>query len=278
MEAPRSPHHYVGSNNMMEFNCFFQNSLINIGIDGSFPFNHTLGDKIARRLEDIAMAPLSLPCAYCGTTEIDRTGGHVISKNLYPDSLPNAKRIIVPECKECKALWEDAEPHFRNIMIAIWNPEKIAKDSRYESMKRSLVQCDGVRRFREFTDQLVSVNTPEGDREMIYPAKDSRCNLILRRIVRGLCYHHGFGSAISDARVLCDVMRFRVSEEFQPEFTWHEISPNFFRYGYAIIRDDQFHSVWLLQFSTHNKSFYGAISTSETGFPNRMSPNSAIDG
>lgn len=211
------------------------------------------------------MAIRSFPCAYCGTTEIERTKGHVIPKSLYPDSLSSAKRITIPECTECKALWEDAEPHFRNIMIAIWHPEQIVKDSRYLSMQRSLEKCDGVRRFLDFTKLLVPARTPDGDREMIYPAKDPRINLILRRIVRGLCHYHELGSAISDIRVFCDVMRFKVPEAFQPEFRWHEIAPDFCRYGYAIIRDDTLHSFWLLQFSKHIE-FFGTISTSETCF------------
>ena len=59
----------------------------------------------------------------------------MIPQSIYPDSLPDAQRITVPECLDCKALWEDAEPHFRNIMIAIWDPEMIVKDNRYASMK-----------------------------------------------------------------------------------------------------------------------------------------------
>ncbi|MCJ7600806.1 MAG: hypothetical protein MUO63_04785 [Desulfobulbaceae bacterium] len=149
-------------------------------------------------------------------------------------------------------------------MIAIWDPEVIVKDSRYQSMQRSLKKCDGVRRFRDFTDQLVSVHTRTGEREKIYPAKDPRCNLILRRIVRGLCHHHGFGSTISDARVLCDVMLYLVPEAFQSEFTWHEIAPEFCRYGYKMICDESLHSFWLLRFSRHIE-FFGTISMSEAG-------------
>ncbi len=189
----------------------------------------------------------------------------MVPRSLYPDTLPQAQRITVPECTDCKALWEDAEPHFRNIMIAIWNPDRIVKDIRYESMRRSLLKCDGARRLRDFTDRLVSVDTPNGEREMIYPAKDRRFNLILRRIVRGLCYFHGLDSAIGDARVLCDVMRFRVPKAFQPDFTWNEIAPDFCRYGYTIVGDDNLHSFWLIRFSKHIE-FFGAIAARESDF------------
>jgi hypothetical protein len=61
-------------------------------------------------------------------------------------------------------LWVDAEPHFRNIIIAIWDPEQAVMDNRYESMARSLLKCDGPRRFREFVEQIVPVDTPDGQR------------------------------------------------------------------------------------------------------------------
>ncbi len=202
------------------------------------------------------------PCAYCGTTEKKRTKGHVIPKSLYPASLPDVQRITVPECLDCKALWEDAEPHFRNIMIAIWDPETIVEDGRWRKMQRSMWKCDGPRRYEDFIDLLVEENTAKGKRHAIYPDKEPRHNLILRRIVRGLCHDHGLGSAIADSRVWCAVMRYRVPEAFQSEIIWHELSPGFCRYGYTISDDERFHSFWLLQFASHI-GFVGAIAAGE---------------
>jgi hypothetical protein len=218
-----------------------------------------------RSLEASAVKQRDRPCAYCGTTEIERTKGHVIPKSLYPDSLPNAQRITVPECMDCKALWEDAEPQFRNTMVAIWDPETVVEDSRWRKMQRSMSKCDGPRRYRDFIDLLVAQNTPKGKRHAIYPAKDPQCNLILRRIVRGLCHHHGLGSAIADSRVWCDVMQFSVPEAFRSEITWHELSPGFCTYGYTVLGDERFHSFWLIRFSNHAKSFCGAIAAGEAG-------------
>jgi len=207
------------------------------------------------------------PCAYCGTSLTRRTKGHVIPRSLYPDSLPGAKRITVPECTDCKRLWEDAEPQFRNIMIAIWDPDEIVRDSRFDSMRRGfLLQCDGDRRLEDFAERVASVDTPLGQRKMIFPAKDPQFNLVLRRIVRGLCHFHELDSPVTDNRVLCDVMEFEVPEAFQPEFAWHEISLDFCRYGYTIVRSGTLHSFWLIQFSKHIE-FFGAISASQSGFP-----------
>jgi hypothetical protein len=81
-------------------------------------------------------------------------------------------------------------------------------------------------------------------------------------MVRGLCHYHGCGTAIPDVRLVCDVMRFKVPETIQPEFTWHQIAPDFCRYGYTIVGDENLHSFWLIQFSKHIE-FFGAISASD---------------
>lgn len=189
------------------------------------------------------------PCAYCGKVG-SSTKGHVISENLYFESLRSAKRIKVPECLECKKIWEDAEPHFRNVMTTIWNPDQIEKDDRYEKMLRSMKKCDGKRRYDDLIQQIMPGSTPNSQ-DVIYPGRDPRCNLILRKIVRGLVHEHKLGTAIADDKVICDVMRFSVPDAFKHEFTWHEISSDFFRYGYATIQDQGIHSFWLLKFSRH---------------------------
>ena len=194
------------------------------------------------------MAYRNRPCAYCGTTTVGRTKGHVIPSSLYPNS-PEIQRITVPECTDCKALWEDAEPHFRNMMIATWDPEKVVADSRLESMLRSFSYIDGPKRINDLAETLVSVATPNGQRHMIYPAKDPRCNLILRRIIRGLCYSHDVDAAIADARVWCDVLRHRVPEALESDFKWHEVATTFVSYSYIIIDDEKLHSLWRLRFS-----------------------------
>ena len=172
------------------------------------------------------------PCAYCGSSKSPCTKGHVIPKNLYP---AETKAITVPECKECKAIWEDAEPHFRNIMMAIRDPEKVIKDDHFARMQRSFKKCDGPRRLKELLDLIVPASPPNQEREMLYPAENSAFNLILRRIVRGLCHVEKLGSPVADNRVRCDVIKCDVPEAFKPEFTWREIAPGFFRYGYVFL-------------------------------------------
>lgn len=170
----------------------------------------------------------------------------------------DVKRITVPECKVCKAIWEDAEPHFKNLILAIWNADALPLDTRVASMWRGFQQCDGSRRARDVYE-LIKTGTVNGAaREWIYPAQDARFNLILRRIVRGLVAKHSFGTAVPDDSVVCDVMRWEVPPAFETDFTWHTIAPNFFRYAYALSPDASLHSFWLLHFSK-NLVFFGAV-------------------
>jgi len=205
------------------------------------------------------MAMKNQPCAYCGLKDSPRTRGHVLPRSMYPDSLPNAKRITVPECDVCKAIWEDAEPHFKNIILAIWNSDQLPEDNRVEKMWRGFRQKDGRRRAREFHELIRPAQIADKDRELIYPAKDARFNLILRRIVRGLAVEHKVvKAAVSDNRVHCDVMRWPIPPAFEADLTWRIIADDFFQYAYADLDNESLQSFWLLQFSKH-LLFFGVI-------------------
>ena len=198
-------------------------------------------------------------CAYCGRTEGNSTKGHVIPRSLYPNNLPAAKRITVPECVQCKKLWEDAEHQFRNIMLAIWNPNEVPGDNRYENLRRSFTKCDGLRRHNDLMNAIKHVKIDDQNRDMIYPANDNNFNLILRRIIRGLSHFHGVESAISDDRVYCNVMKYAVPPEFQRSFTWNEIYLDFCRYGFVKVNEQNIASFWLIKFSKQVE-FFGAVS------------------
>ena len=190
------------------------------------------------------------PCAYCGATAVDRTRGHVFSKNLYPKSLSDVKRILVPECLNCKARWEDADPHFRNVVLAAWHPEKHPEDSRYEKMRRSFSHCDGTRRLRDLTQCMREFQIEGKVRRKIYPMEDLKFVLVLKRIIRGLCHHHDLGTAIPDTRVTCDVLRYMIPEGIEREMDWNVIADSFIRYSYLEWVNEEASSTWILEIGT----------------------------
>ena len=202
------------------------------------------------------------PCAYCGRTDLPRTSGHVLSKKVYPDNMPTAMRITVSECTDCKKIWEDAEPHFRNILLGIWNAEALPVDSRVESMWRGFHKADGRRRASELHALFRPAKGSEVGGELIYPAKDERFNLILRRMVRGLAAKHELACAVPDSAVTCDAMLWGIPPAFETELSWHVIAPDFFSYAFVSDLEEPLHSFWLLRFSQH-LLFFGAIERHE---------------
>lgn len=206
------------------------------------------------------------PCAYCGRSDLPRTKGHVLPANIYPDGIPKVQRITVSECQSCKILWEDAEPHFRNILLGIWNSDSLPVDNRIDAMWRGFHAADGRRRAKELFDLIQPSRSTLRGREVIYPANDARFNLILRRIVRGLAAKHRIGHAIPDESVTCGAMIWEVPPAFASTFLWHVIAPDFFAYAYAANLEDSLHSFWLLQFSRH-LLFFGAVERQKSGAP-----------
>src|SRR5947209_1218849 len=62
-------------------------------------------------------------CAYCGESKHPREHGHVIPRSLYPSTVDSrVQRPTVPECAECKKAWQDAEAHFRAIVVMAGDP------------------------------------------------------------------------------------------------------------------------------------------------------------
>ena len=174
--------------------------------------------------------------------------------------MPNVNRITVPECYSCKAIWEVAEPHFKNTLLAIWNPDELPNDSRVQSMWRGFNEKDGRRRARDLASQFRTVEIGGVPRTKVYPDEDPSFNLILRRIVRGLIHKHRLGTAIADERVSCKVMRWMVPPAFESEFTWYVIADDFVRYAYARSDEESIHSFWLVRFSSHI-AFFGFVAT-----------------
>jgi hypothetical protein len=114
--------------------------------------------------------------------------------------------------------------------------------------RRSFGYADGRKRLRDLVVQLVPVTTPDGERHMIYPAKDERVLRCVRKIVRGLCHHHGLGSPVYDGQVLADIQRFEVPPQFLAEMTHAHVEEDVLQYRYGVVDEPDIHSGWLLTF------------------------------
>src|SRR4051812_33325135 len=141
-------------------------------------------------------------CAYCGSAHAV-TDDHVIPRALYPPSkaASRIRRITVPACLPCNNGWADDETHFRNIMLLSGHPTPVVRELWAGKVRRSFMYCDGGRRARDLVAQMVPVQTPQRERHMVYPGRDRRVVRIVRKVVRGLCHHHGLLPPVLDEQV-----------------------------------------------------------------------------
>jgi hypothetical protein len=188
-------------------------------------------------------------CAYCGSDDAP-TVDHVVSRALYPPSKATSRfaRITVPACVPCNAGWTNDEPHFRNVLLLSGEPTPAVRELWEGKTRRSFTYSDGRKRALDLAVQMIPVNTPDGERHLIYPAKDKRVLRVVRKIVRGLCHHHGLLSPVHDGQVLADVQRFEVAPEFVAEMTSGHAEEEVLQYRFGVVDDRDIHSGWLLNF------------------------------
>jgi hypothetical protein len=218
----------------------------------------------------VAMAMKNRPCAYCGTTDtqFERERGHVVPACVYPPSLdPRVQRITVPECSRCKEIWQDDETQFRNIMMLAGDPNAYVQELWDGPVTRSFQKPSGPRWVADLIKQLVPVETEGGPRHMVYPGRDERVMLVVRKIIRGLCHEEKVATAVDDRRVWADVMAYSIPEEFRRAMTWRQLDDKFFRYGFTVSNDPEsdIHSAWSLTFF-ERREFIAVVSLSEAGW------------
>lgn len=188
-------------------------------------------------------------CVYCGSEDAC-TADHVVPRGLYPPSKASSAvpRITVPACGVCNNGWSDDEAHFRNVLLLAGEPTQAVRELWEGKTRRSFAQSDGLRRARDLAVQLVPVTTPDGDRHMIFPARDERVLRIVRKTVRGLCHHHSLLSPVHDAQVIADIHRFAIPPEFLAEMTLGDTEGDVLEYRYGFVDEHDIHSGWLLTY------------------------------
>jgi hypothetical protein len=189
------------------------------------------------------------PCAYYGN-EAAQTVDHVVSKALYPPSKRDSRtpRITVPACQACNGSWVDDEPHFRNVMLVAGEPNVAVRELWEGKTRRSFQQPDGRRRARDLTAHMEPVETADGPRHLICPARDERVLRVVRKVVRGLCHHHGLLSPVADDQVVADIHRFEIPAAFQDEMVVAHAETDILIYRYSLVDDPDMHSGWVLSF------------------------------
>jgi hypothetical protein len=142
----------------------------------------------------------------------------------------------------------DDEPHFRNVMLVAGKPNVPVQELWEGKTRRSFQQPDGWRRARDLAKYMEPVETADGPRHLIYPARDERVLRIVRKVVRGLCYHHGLLPPVADIQVVADIQRFEIPGAFEDEMVVAHAEADILSYRYSLVDDPHIHSGWVLNF------------------------------
>jgi len=200
-------------------------------------------------------------CAYCGKANPE-TVDHVIPGCLYPASIGSTvQRLTVPACEACNNSWSDDEAHFRTMMTLAGEANAVASELWKGKVARGFRAADGRRRFMDVWAHMKVVQTPTGERHKIFPASDARFIRVLRKIVRGLHYHHKLGHPVPDDLTGAGLLRYEVPEDITEAMPIHHFGRDVFEYQFETF--DQFPDIpmrsgWLLTF-LGNKRFAGWV-------------------
>jgi hypothetical protein len=107
---------------------------------------------------------------------------------------------------------------------------------------------DGERRLRDLAKQMKPVIVDGQERSMIYPGKDAKVIRVIHKIVRVLSSFHGLESAVSEARVWADVLKYRLPEDLAQDLKFEHREEDICRYKYGVVADPGIDSLWILTF------------------------------
>ena len=228
----------------------------------NFPSINTVRHRVFKKRQTVYKKK---PCAYCGLTDSPREKGHVIPDCMYPsDTNSRIQRPTVPECSECKKIWQDAENLFRNVMVIAGTPNRAVMEQWEGPVKRSFHKSSGGKWAKALVDQMVAIENKVGPIYKIYPANNPEVMLVIRKIIRGLCHYHRIATAVSDNRVWADILKYQIPPSLKENMKWFQIGPELLEYAYEITNDKKLniHSAWYLRFY-EQREFVGFVSMSD---------------
>ncbi len=191
------------------------------------------------------------PCAYCGKPADKRDREHVFPKNLYPLSKAKSKiqRLTIPACNECNNSWADDEAHFRNMLVLAGDPPTPEKMELWNTtIDRSFSEVDGVKRMGDLLAQMKPGVLNGQERHKIFPVQDSRVVRVVKKIVRGLSYHHELEWPLADERIFVDYSRYEIPENILNEMEYYDRDRDIIEYRFQVLNHEDIQSVWILTF------------------------------
>jgi hypothetical protein len=191
-------------------------------------------------------------CIYCGSRE-KITSDHIPPKCLFPDPKPT-NLITVPSCEKCNNSYKKDDEYFRICILAQLDVSPTGwKISNEKVIGSSLKRSPSLRKHLPNSLIPVKVRSPSGlylgDAEALQFA-ERRINHVVKRIVRGLYWHHYRISLLPDVSflVLKDPDISGVVNIIQNHTKLVSVEAKTFQYRYGVAAEDPRQSVWLLRF------------------------------
>lgn len=167
----------------------------------------------------------------------------------------------MPECDECQTIWTDAETQFRNILVVAGDPNNSVRE-KWNTVLRSFSKPSGKKWAIDLYKAMTPVATESGTQYMVYPYKDPRVNLVLRKIIRGLSAYHKVGEFVPDEHVWVGYAPETLPSSIRNEFFMFSLGDDFVKYGFTSFGDHpEMRSGWIIRFY-ESRDFIGIISKS----------------
>lgn len=184
-------------------------------------------------------------CCYCGKLVNNTEKEHVIPHCLYPKNYDFSKinLITISACHECNNNFSDAEAHFRNIFTLISDPNNISREL-FKKVIRSLYKEDGKKRLSD----ILNVAVIKNDDLIIYPLKDEKVKVAIKKIIRGLCCFHNLLSPITEQQIVVDFKKYNIPEKFLKEMNYHHQGKDIIEWRYSIVNNKGLRLFWELRF------------------------------
>jgi hypothetical protein len=189
------------------------------------------------------MGPKKSLCAFCSKRKAT-TRDHIPPKCLYPESIrPGLNLITVPSCPECNNELSGDEEHFRNLIVT-GGGRNLIVDELFKKVLRGLERAKGNYKLKDMLaaikkQKLKIGGGKEKESYIIYPHKDRAFCRVMRKIGRGLFYHHMHFSLPSNYKIETKKLEFLV-----PPGLWNapdccHCHPQILRYSYTPVENEE---------------------------------------
>ncbi len=197
-------------------------------------------------------------CIYCGKN-INQAPDHVPPKNLFPKPRPS-NLITVSSCYSCNKGYERDDEYFKSILLM---RKEVAEQERLNERVESLFRSWGRKEARgflySFEDmfQTVELKSPSGiylGKAPAFTADNSRLERVVKRITRGLYFHHHDVPLPDDCQIIVwlhiekDQDNGEKALEMLSGREIFKIGNDIFTYLYATAEENKYCSMWFMVF------------------------------